>query len=63
MLSVKELYMDYEKNPVGIDHVPQFGWIIEGSGRGIVQSGCQLQIASDKEFTGILYDSGMTDSG
>lgn len=54
--------MDYQINPVGVNQMPQFGWELESDRKNVVQKTCHLQIAQDREFGNILYDSGVMES-
>lgn len=57
MLRVKKIHMDYQKNLTGVSKLPQIGWILESSDRNMEQRFCQIQLALDKDFHSILYDS------
>lgn len=57
MLKVKQIHIDYQKNPVGISEMPQFGWELESDRRNVLQKSYRLQIASDDRFTELVYDS------
>lgn len=54
MLKITEILMDYEKEQVGMDHMPQLGWKLESDGRNIVQEAYELEIALDQDFV-IVY--------
>lgn len=58
MLKVKEIYIDYLKNPIGIDKSPQFSWVIESDKRNVVQKGYQVQLSENEDFNSICFDSG-----
>jgi alpha-L-rhamnosidase len=58
MLKVNRIHMDYQVNPVGLSEMPQFGWELESTNRNVLQKTYHLQIAGDKEFEKIIYDSG-----
>lgn len=58
MLKVNRIHINYETNPVGISDVPQFGWEIESDRRNVLQKWYQLQIAENREFSELIYDSG-----
>lgn len=53
--------MDYEKDPIGLDQMPQFGWELEADKRNVVQDSYRLQIALTPEFEQPVYDSGVTE--
>ena len=63
MLKINRIHLDYQTNPVGLDHVPQFGWEMESDRRNIVQKAYRLQAARDPLFETICYDSGRVESG
>lgn len=63
MLNVKRIHIDYQTNPEGLSEASQFGWEIESDKRNVVQKSYQLQIAADREFTQIVYESGRVESG
>ena len=54
--------MDYETNPMGCDHIPQFGWEIKSDRRNVIQQAYELQIAEDESFSNLVYDSGWVES-
>lgn len=58
MLKVKKIHMDYQVNPVGVEAMPQFGWELESDRRNVVQTSYRLQIAADRAFSELIYDSG-----
>ena len=61
MLKITRLWMDYEKDPIGLDEMPQFGWELESDRRNVVQDSYRLQIALTPEFEQPVYDSGVTE--
>ena len=63
MLKINRMHLDYQTNPVGLDHVPQFGWEMERDRRNTVQKAYRLQAAQDPLFETVCYDSGRTESG
>ncbi len=62
MLKIKEILMDYEKTQCGTDRMPQFGWVLESDRRNVFQESYRLQIAKDREFASLVYDSGCVES-
>lgn len=54
--------MDYEREQVGITHMPQFGWIFESDKRNVMQTSYELQIAGDADFSEIIFQSGRVES-
>ncbi|MFQ9509798.1 MAG: family 78 glycoside hydrolase catalytic domain [Lachnospiraceae bacterium] len=62
MIKISRLHMDYETNPMGCDHIPQFGWEIKSDRRNVIQQAYELQIAEDESFSNLVYDSGWVES-
>ncbi|HZJ82407.1 MAG TPA: alpha-L-rhamnosidase, partial [Clostridia bacterium] len=63
MLKTSRLKCEYLKNPIGIgESKPRFGWILESGGRDIVQETYHLQVATDKSFANLVWDTGVVDS-
>ena len=62
MLRSRDLKVNYLRNPSGITGNPQFGWILESDRRNVFQEAYCLQIAEEKEFCTLAYDSGRTKS-
>mgnify|MGYP000171871280 FL=1 len=58
MLKISRVHIDYQKNPVGISEMPQFGWEIASDRRNVIQQAYTLQIAKGPEFTELVYNSG-----
>ena len=48
MLKINEIRMDYEKEQIGITHVPEFSWTLESDKRNVIQDTWELEIAEDK---------------
>ena len=63
MLKISRIYLDYQTEPVGLDHVPQFGWEIESDRRNIVQKAYRLQVSENPSFEPLCFDSGRVESG
>ena len=63
MLKISRVHIDYQKNPVGISEMPQFGWEIVSDKRNVIQKAYTLQISKNPEFTEFVYDSGRVVSG
>lgn len=57
MLVIKKITINYQKNPVGVMDVPQFGWVLESDKKNVLQRTYQLQIAMDEQFEEMIYDS------
>ena len=62
MVTISRLRMDYLDHPVGVDAMPQFGWVMESDGTCVMQQAYQLQIGTDAGFCELIYDSGKTES-
>ncbi len=62
MLKIARITMDYQEEPVGTGGMPQFGWILQSDGRNVIQKAYHLQLAADRCFQGILYDTGWVES-
>ena len=62
MLEIVRILMDYEKDPAGVEEMPQFNWELKSDKRGVVQTAYQLQIAENRDFDTPVYDSGVTES-
>lgn len=58
MLKINRIHIDYQDNPVGLSEMPQFGWELESSRRNVIQKAYRLQLAKDRGFENIIYDSG-----
>ena len=61
MLSITRIQIDYQKNPVGISQIPQLNWEIKSDRKNVFQKTYHLQIATDKFFQEIVYDSGVVE--
>ncbi|MCE7036665.1 alpha-L-rhamnosidase [Bacillus cereus] len=58
MLTIKKLRCDNKNNPIGIDSkVVKISWQLESSNRNVKQLAYQLQVAKDREFKTIVFDS------
>lgn len=62
MLKIKRIHMDYERNPIGVSAMPQFGWELESDKKNVKQTSYCLQIAEDEAFENLVFDSGITKS-
>ena len=62
MLKINEIRMDYEKEQIGITHVPEFSWTLESDKRNVIQDTWELEIAEDKAFEKKIYESGRVNS-
>ncbi len=62
MLEVRRMKIDHQTEPAGVSGMPQFGWEIASDRRNVVQKSYRLQIAGDRAFENVLYDSGAVES-
>ncbi len=63
-LTVGTLRTQYLENPVGIDNAnPSFSWQLSSDQRSTVQKSYHVEIGTDKNMSGIVYDSGTVNSG
>lgn len=62
MLEVRRMKIDHQTEPAGVSGMPQFGWEIASDRRNVVQKSYRLQIAGDRAFENVLYDSGTVES-
>ena len=62
MLKINEIRMDYEKEQIGITHIPEFSWTLESDKRNVRQDTWELEIAEDKAFEKKIYKSGRVNS-
>ena len=62
MLKVKQILIDYLKDPVGVTEVPQFSWELESGERGVRQRSYHLQVSRGADFGELIYDSGEVQS-
>lgn len=58
MVKILEIRINYQKNPTGIQEIEQIGWEIRSDERNVFQTAYKLQVALDKEFEQLIYDSG-----
>jgi len=62
MIAIQKILMDYMEQPLGVEEMPQFGWVMESDGQNVVQTAYQLQLAKDAQFEQIVFDSGRVES-
>ncbi|HUC90595.1 MAG TPA: family 78 glycoside hydrolase catalytic domain [Paenibacillus sp.] len=63
MFTVTGLCCEYKQNPIGIDvRKPRISWRIESDERAVVQSAYRIEVAVDREFGEIVWDSGQVAS-
>ncbi|MGE6598093.1 family 78 glycoside hydrolase catalytic domain [Bacillus proteolyticus] len=58
MLTIKKILCDNKINPIGIDSkAVKISWQLESNNRNVKQRAYQLQVAKDKDFENIVFDS------
>src|SRR5690625_5172712 len=58
-VSVTELEVNYLSEPMGIDDgQPFFGWLTESNVIGAKQHSYRVEVAADRDFSDIVWDSG-----
>ncbi|GAA0310395.1 alpha-L-rhamnosidase [Gracilibacillus halotolerans] len=63
MLSVYDVRIEYQKNPIGIDVTkPRVSWKIQAEGRNVRQGMYHLQVATEDSFDTVVWDSGEVSS-
>lgn len=64
-IEIYALTCNHRVNPVGIgDASPALSWKLRSAGRGFLQAGYQIQVASDADFTKeLVWDTGRRESG
>lgn len=62
MIVLKELRVNGQENPVGIENLEILGWKICADKRNIQQDSYEIMIATDQEFCEIVYSSGKVKS-
>ena len=62
-LTVDNLRVQSLRNPSGIDvQAPQFSWVLQSDGRGVVQTSYQLVVTTDAAGSDVVFDSGVVES-
>ena len=62
MIKISKVKMNYQKELVGVTSMPQFGWVIDSNERNVVQKTYQIQLSLFRDFSAVLYDSGVVES-
>ena len=52
---IRDLTIEYRKNPIGIDEKPRFSWKLESEKQDVVQTSYQIQVVSGGQ---LMWDSG-----
>lgn len=56
MLKVRQLYVNYETAPIGVETPLRFHWVMDSDKRGVMQQSYCLQIALDGSFEHIIAE-------
>lgn len=56
---IRDLTIEYRKNPIGIDGKPRFSWKLESEKQDVVQTSYQIQVVSGGQ---LMWDSGRVES-
>ena len=56
---IRDLKIEYRKNPIGIDEKPRFSWKLESEKQDVVQTNYQIQVVSGGR---LMWDSGRVKS-
>ena len=59
MHMIRDLTIEYRKNPIGIDKKPRFSWKLESEKQDVVQTNYQIQVVSGGR---LMWDSGRVES-
>ena len=59
MHMIRDLTIEYRKNPIGIDEKPRFSWKLESEKQDVVQTNYQIQVVSGGR---LMWDSGRVKS-
>ena len=51
MYMIRDLTIEYRKNPIGIDEKPRFSWKLESEKQDVVQTSYQIQVVSGGQLT------------
>lgn len=62
MVSLSSVKINDQQNPVGIQSIEQIGWKIHSDRKNVLQLSYRYQLASDKDFQNLIYDSGIVNS-
>ena len=56
---IRDLKIEYRKNPIGIDMRPRFSWKLESERENVVQSGYRIQVTCKEKQ---VWDSGRVEN-
>ena len=56
---IRDLTIEYRKNPIGIDEKPRFSWKLESEKQDVVQTNYQIQVVSGGR---LMWDRGRVKS-
>ncbi|QGQ95048.1 alpha-L-rhamnosidase [Paenibacillus psychroresistens] len=63
MINVKKLRCEYMENPIGIDvQNPRISWQIQSDVRSWLQAAYQIQVFTESDLKGLIWDSGKVES-
>lgn len=51
---IRDLTIEYRKNPIGIDEKPRFSWKLESEKQDVVQTSYQIQVVSGGQLCGTV---------
>ena len=57
---IRDLTIEYRKNPIGIDEKPRFSWKLESEKQDVVQTNYQIQVVSGGR---LMWDERLVGSG
>ena len=58
MIKIKELRINRQIDPTGIEKVEEFSWKLESDGPNMVQKSYEIEVSYDENFAELLYKSG-----
>ena len=62
MIAVEKILLNHERTLQGVEEMPGLGWVLKSDGRNVRQKAYRWQLAEDKRFAALLYDSGWVES-
>ncbi|MDR0637046.1 MAG: glycoside hydrolase family 78 protein [Treponema sp.] len=59
MIALKDIRVEYRTNPIDVGTgTPRFSWKLESDGRGVKQGAYAIELALDKDFSALVWQSG-----
>ena len=49
---IRDLTIEYRKNPIGIDEKPRFSWKLESEKQDVVQTNYQIRLSAEAGLCG-----------